>query len=32
VEEPKYFEKFRKAKGYNLNLADPSSVGSWDPE
>ena len=32
IEEPKYFEKFRKAKGYNLNLADPSSVGSWDPE
>jgi len=32
MEEPKYFEKFRKAKGYNLNLADPSSVGTWDPE
>jgi len=32
IEEPKYFEKFRKAKGYNLNLADPSSVGTWDPE
>ena len=32
MEEPKYFEKFRKAKGYNLNLADPSSVGSWDAE
>ena len=32
MEEPKYFEKYRKAKGYNLNLADPSSVGSWDTE
>jgi len=32
IEEPKYFEKFRKAKGYNLNLADPSSVGTWDAE
>ena len=32
TEDPKFFEKFRKAKGYNLNLADPSSVGTWDPE
>ena len=32
MEEPKYFDKFRRAKGYNLNLADPSSVGTWDPE
>tara|TARA_R110000824_G_scaffold98711_1_gene235397 strand:+ start:1397 stop:2551 length:1155 start_codon:yes stop_codon:yes gene_type:complete len=32
VEEPKYFEKFRKSKGYNLNLADPGSIGTWDPE
>jgi hypothetical protein len=32
IEEPKYFEKFRKAKGYNLNLADPSSAGTWDAD
>ena len=32
MEEPKYFQKFRKAKGYNLNLDNPGEKGWWDPE
>ena len=32
MEEKNYRIFSNEAKGYNLNLADPSSVGTWDPE